>query len=505
MINTQSIVLKILLIFFTLVSVVSGSWIQEYQQGLYTKQSSKIYAMVQNDTTNKKYKTIAFNEAIADISNQLFSQVNSQQFLDKELSGDEFSSNFKQKIYIVSNLPIHGASKEQEKTIDDKYYLLLSFDKQSVAHIYKDKANDLAKELDIVLKDYNKQSKLSSKEIILNTLSRKLENYEKYSTIAKLLNQKDIQKPKVKPYFIEKELRNLYNITANDIGELARILSTNIIKSKIKNSIKVMPFFYEDKGTYSSFSSELQNYIEKELSKKMKITSQHNSLYKLSGNFFLKDNYLTVKAILYDSLGDIELVSMAKMTINKNDRKYYIPKVNEYSRLNEPVLNKNLNVQVRINKMKKNLLFKKGEVVNIEIKTSKESYIYIVGNMRTKDGKQVQYLLPLNDNSDKSKYQMHIPYQNSNLWISIGEFEIYPPFGVEVLQVFATNIDILDQLPYTEVKSIDGAEYDVIVDKDKIVMLASRSISNFRGIKRLKKNKELQKAEVVLKFSTVSK
>ncbi|MEA3554045.1 MAG: DUF4384 domain-containing protein, partial [Campylobacterota bacterium] len=473
------------------------------QQGLYDKQSTKIYAMVHNDTDNKKYKTIAFEEAMSDISNQLFSQVSSEQFLDKQLSDDEFSQNFKHKIYIVSNLPIHGVIKEQEKVIDDKYYLLMSFDKKSVSHIYKDKANELAKELDIVLEDYKKQNNLSTKEIILNTLSKKLESYEKYSLIAKLLNQKNISKPKVKPYFIEKQIREIYNITSNNIEDLTKILAKTIRKSKIKNSIKVMPFFYEDKGTYSSFSSQLQNHLENELSKIMNITTSQDALFKLSGNFFLKEDHIIVKAVLYDSFGDIELVSMAKMKIKKKDKKYYIPKVNEYSSLNEPILNKNLDVQVRINKMTKNLLFKKGEAVNIEVKVSKESYIYIIGNMRTKDGKQIQYLMPLNYNKDKTKYQMHIPYQNSNLWVSIGEFEVYPPFGVEVLQVFATNIDILKQLPYTQIQNINGEEYDVIVDENKKTMVAARSISNMRGLKRLKENKELQKAEVVLKFTTV--
>lgn len=498
-------ILKYIITLCSFVLVVNASWVKEYQHGMYIKEDNKIYAMTQNKTSHKKYKKIAFEEAIADISNQLFSQVKSEQFLDKQLSSDEFSQNFKQKIYIVSNLPIHGAIKEQEKVIDDKYFLLMSFDKKKVAHIYKEKANELAKELDVILVDYKKQNSLSSKEIILNSLSKRLENYEKYSLIAKLLNQRDILKPKVKPYFIEKELREIYDVTSKNIEDLSKVLAKTIKKSNIKNSIKVMPFFYEDKGTYSSFSSELQNYLEKELSTTMNITSNIDSLYKLSGNFFLKDNHLIVKATLYDSFGDIELVAMAKMKTKLKDEKYYIPKINEYSSLNEPILNKNLNVQVRINKMTKNLLFKKGEAINIEVKVSKESYIYIIGNMRTKEGKQIQYLMPLNENNGNSKYQMHIPYQNSNLWVSIGEFEVYPPFGVEVLQVFATNIDILKQLPYTEIKSIDGEEYDVIVDKNKKTMIATRSISNIRGLKRLKKNKELQKAETVLKFTTVSK
>ena len=101
--------------------------------------------------------------------------------------------------------------------------------------------------------------------------------------------------------------------------------------------------------------------------------------------------------------------------------------------------------------MTKNLLFRKGESVNIEVKAFQEAYLYIIGNMRTKDGKQIQYLMPLNEKRGKAKYQKYIPYQDSNLWVNIAEFEVYAPFGVEVLQLFATNIDILEQLPATKV------------------------------------------------------
>ena len=496
--------IKYIATLFSFVLIAHASWVQEYKQGDYLKQPSKLYAMAQSDMTDKRYKTIAFNEAIADVSSQLFSQVSSRQFLKSSSSQDHFSSSFQQKIHVVSNLPIHGVSKERETTIDGKYFLLLSFDKESAAHIYKEKANSLAKELDAILEDYKKQKSIASREVILNTLSRKLESYEKYLLVARLLNQKNMLQPKIKPYFIEKQLRELHNTTSKNIEELSSILASAITKSKIDGSIKVMPFSYEDRGIYSSFSSELRDYLEKALSEHVNITSKHNSPYKLSGNYFLQGSSLVAKAVLYDSFGDIVAVSMAKMKIDKRERSHYIPKKNEYANLNEPTLSSNLTIQARMNKMSRDLLFKEGDSVNLEIKVSKESYVYIIGNMRTEDGKQIQYLMPLNDRHGKAKYQMHIPYQNANLWVSVGEFTVYPPFGVEVLQIFATNIDIIKELPHTKTTLIDGQEYDVIVDKNKSAMPATQSIQNFRGLKLSKRNKELEKAETIVKFSTVS-
>ncbi len=496
---------KYLLILLGFALFLNASWIKEDQQGMYIKDDNKIYALVQQKVSNDKYEKAALNEALADISTQLFSEVVSVQFLDKRLLKDEFTQNFKQKIFIISDLPIHGATKENQGIEDETYYLLMSFDKKDAAPIYKIRANELANELDTIWEDYTKQTNLSLKEKILNSLNKKMENYEKYSLVAKLLKQKNILKPKITPYFIENELSQLYDVTAQDIEGLSKVLANIIKKSEIKNSIRVLAFSYEDKDTYSSFSSEFKNHLEKELNKTMYLTSRNSSKYKILGNYFLKNDHLIVKAALYDEFGDIELIAMGKMKIKSTNKKYYMPEVNEYATLKETVLDENLNVQTRMNKMTKNLLFIKGAAVNIEVKVSKEAYIYIIGNMRTKAGKQIQYLLPLNEKKNNERFQKYIPYQNSNLWVSIGEFEIYPPFGVEVLQVFATNIDILDELPNIQTQKINGEEYDVIVDKNKKTISAKRSISNMRGLKKKSVNIELQKAEAILKFTTLEK
>jgi len=496
---------KYLLILLGFALFLNASWIKEYQLGMYIKDDNKIYALVQQKISNDKYKKAALNEALADISTQLFSEVVSVQFLDKRLLKDEFTQNFKQKIFIISDLPIHGATKENELIEDGTYYLLLSFDKKDTASIYKIRANELAKELDTIFEDYKKQTRIGVKENILNSLHSKMENYEKYSLVSKLLKQTNILKPKITPYFIKNELSQLYDVTTKDIEGLSKVLANIIKKTEIKSSIRVMAFSYEDKDTYSSFSSEFKNNLEKELNKTMYLTTRNTSKYKLLGNYFLKEDHLIVKAALYDEFGDIELIAMAKMKMNPKNKNYYIPKINDYDTLNETVLDENLNVQTRMNKMTKNLLFTKGVDVNIEVKVSKEAYIYIIGNMRTSAGQQIQYLLPLNEKINKERFQKHIPYQNSNLWVGIGAFEIYPPFGVEVLQVFATNIDILDELPNTQTQKIDGEEYEVIVDEKQKHVSAKRSISKMRGLKKKSANKELQKAEAILKFTTLEK
>lgn len=501
---------KIFTLFFLFSFFAHASWVQDYQKGVFKKDQNKIYSFVQKDISQNNYKTKAFQEAVSDISSQLFTYVSSNKSLNKTSTNDRSTNTFEQTITTSSSLPILNPKKEKELQKGNNYYLLVSFDKLTTASKYKQKANDIVKTLDKMYKDYKLLKTIDQKELHLQQMASKLQNYKKYYNVSQLLNSLQINKPKVSEYFIQTQFDTIYNQKASNIQELCTILVKNIKKAKLKNNIKVYPFSFESKQTFSSFSHDLLDNLTKTLSKSHNLTTRDDSLYKLKGNYTIKESdkhsTISVKTTLYDSFGDIVNISIASMDIPKNllkkEHNYYIPKTNEYDIMQNLVLNPNLDVQLRINGQKKDLLFTQGDSVNIELKVSKESYIYIVGNIRSSDGKQLQYLLPLSDRIGKSKFQKHIPYQNSNLWVSLGEFEVYPPFGVEVLQVFASNHPLIDTLPHTKYITIGQDQYDVIVDEKNHILEASRSVQKLRALK-LKTKKKIQKAEALIKFTTI--
>lgn len=487
--------------------LLNASWVEQYQKGEYPKSSSFVYAMTQVDVNTKEYAKIAQKEAIADIATQIYSQVSSDQSLIDEVVNDERSQSFSKNIHIISDIPIHGAIKEQETLQDHRYYLLLSLDMHTAGPVYKREAQRLSGAIDKAYKDCLNEKSLHEKERLLNLIARDFANYEKYALVARLMKQQEITQPSVSAYAIDKALAGLYKTVASDPDELASLIGKRLFKKKIKQSVKVLPFSYEGSGTFSAFSSEFQSYLENSVAKMARITKAHESVYKLAGNYYLKDGYLVANAQLYDNSGHIRATAIAKMKRDAKNKAYYRPKKNAYGSMNEAVLSDKFTVQARINGQKDNLLFKKGETLKLEVKVSQEAYLYIIANMRTKKGRQIQYLLPVSNVHGKAQYSKFIPYQNSNLWITLEEFEVYAPFGAEALHIFSASQNILDRLPLFSTQKIDGEMYDgVIVGRNNAALPASRSISQVRGLKRKSKtSKAMQMSETVLKFTTVRK
>jgi len=323
--------------------------------------------------------------------------------------------------------------------------------------------------------------------------------------IARVMGQTKITPPTVSLYTVDKAISKLHKNSAVDSDELAALMIKRLFKKPTKERVKVLPFSYENCKVFSQFSSEFQNQLEHLASKKVEITKENKSIYILGGNYFFKEGNLVVSGQLYDQYGTIRSSAIIKMKIEDKERLYYLPKKNEYATMNDAIHSDTLNIQTRINGQKDYLLFREGESINLEIKVSQEAYIYIIANMRTAAGKQVQYLLPVSHKNGMAQYSKFIPYQNSNLWISFETFEVFAPFGSEALHIFASSQNILDKLPKVSRQKIDGEIYDgVIVDANNAVMSADQSISKVRGLK-IKSNKpnRVLISETVLKFTTV--
>jgi len=120
-------------------------------------------------------------------------------------------------------------------------------------------------------------------------------------------------------------------------------------------------------------------------------------------------------------------------------------------------------------------------------------YIYIVGYTQTSNGK-LSYLLALNEGSGDSQFKMFINADDANRWMSLGTFIIEPPFGIESLQVIASNKNITI-LPYVELDEKSGY---YIISKD-----IKKALTTTRGLKK-KISQKAETSEDVLSFTTVN-
>ena len=153
----------------------------------------------------------------------------------------------------------------------------------------------------------------------------------------------------------------------------------------------------------------------------------------------------------------------------------------------------NLSVSLNSNRGSQNLLFANGEEVELFVKLNKMGYFYIVGYTQTKEGK-ISYLLELGEGNTESKFTKFVNADDASRWISLGAFIIEAPFGIESIQVIASN---------QKISSLPLAEYDeksgyYIISKD-----INKALATTRGLKK-KVSDKVEMSEDVLSFTTVN-
>jgi hypothetical protein len=110
------------------------------------------------------------------------------------------------------------------------------------------------------------------------------------------------------------------------------------------------------------------------------------------------------------------------------------------------VLSSDLRVQLNTNMGSNDLLFEEGDNLNLLVKSNQPTYLYMVVHNQSADG-TFSYLIPFGDGESKRDMIMYMNADDVNRWISLGEYEVAPPFGVERIQAYASEEDPIDVLP----------------------------------------------------------
>ena len=121
-------------------------------------------------------------------------------------------------------------------------------------------------------------------------------------------------------------------------------------------------------------------------------------------------------------------------------------------------------------------------------------YLYVVGYTQTDKQKQ-SYLLQLQESDGNSKFTKFINADDASRWVSLGVFTVEPPFGVESVQVVASNKEITS-LPQTKYDEESGY---YVISKD-----IKKALNATRGLKK-KVSKKVETSEDVMSFTTMKK
>jgi hypothetical protein len=148
----------------------------------------------------------------------------------------------------------------------------------------------------------------------------------------------------------------------------------------------------------------------------------------------------------------------------------------------------------------RNLLFRKGEEVRLIARLNRAGYFYVVGHVLHSDGRQLSYLLPLQDDASSldraGRFVRYVAPTDANHFLDLGGFEIASPYGQEHLQIFASSEPPGAVLPDTQFDAVSG--YDVIIGSTGSVQAG---LEKARALKR-KQAAGVQQAEASLSFTT---
>ena len=428
----------------------------------------------------------AKKEALSALSQIIKSDVRTSiEVIDRE-KGSKYSSDVKSHIKISSNLPILGTDFVTLSSNDD-YKIEAKLISKNVNKLYKDKLQQLKNEMRSSKLAIRGSSSNSLKLEMYQNLNSLLNEYDRYESVATILGVKNIRRPLLTHSKIKNEILKLHsNINSLDMA------TTILAESFPQKSIFVKPPTLEHNSNVAEFGSLFQ----KKLQSKIKNSSSYkNASYILIGEYVLSQKSMILSYTLIKS-STKESLKTKTITINKRAYKDFVTKpkgVDFNTLLNSGIAqSSDLKVSLSSNRGTEQLLFNKGDEVELFVKLNKKGYLYIVGYTQTDAGK-LSYLLELNEGRGDTKFIKFINADDASRWISLGAFDVAEPFGIESLQVIASNKK-LRKLPTTQYDENLG--YYIVSNNIKKALVKTRGL-------RPKRTKKVETSEDVMSFRTM--
>jgi len=450
---------------------------------LFTLSTFTLYAKTLTGVGYAPNEASAKKEALADLSYIIKSEVRAKAQENLLVSGENIQKNSSSKITVSSNLPLLGVVF---KTNSAKQMATASLSTKEVQKVYTAKLHNLNKEINATQKALEKMDSNSQKLQQYENLLSLLKEFDKYSSVTMLLEIPTIQPTLTKAY-VKAELDKL-NTKIDSIEMAAELLA----KEFKKNKVYLYPPLLEHTSTATLFSSLMLKQL------KSKINTVNNPLdaeYILQGEYTLSPKNMYLNYELLDAK-EHKIVASKTLTINAKAYKgvEVTPKNIEFDQLIHQgiVTSGKLHVALNSNKGDQNLLFHEGEDVSLFVKLNKLGYFYIVGYTQTAEG-SFSYLLELQEGEGSSKFVKFVNADDASRWINLGSFSVEAPFGVETLQVIASNKKFT-QLPAAAYDEESG--YYVISNSLK------KGLEQTRGLKR-KKSHKIEMSEDILNFTTM--
>jgi len=394
---------------------------------------------------------------------------------------------------LSSSLPILGASPDCVELLSE-FQCQVSLKKES-ASLYR--ATIAQKQSDIEQDWLGLKNASADKKFVgLKSIYHSFEQLKPLLLVYRLL---DPSSPlpqgslNLSPSKVQSELHRLQR-QPDSIEMLALSIAQQY---KDKERIFVKPLTVEQSLEITPFAKALHSQLLKHLDA---INDKDYAFYLLTGTYGEQGEFLQVQTTL-TSLTRENQGMIAGATSNMLGVKFigsvdYQPKQLNFDLLLQrgQILSNSLTAKLQTNHGSRDLLFTRAQSVKLLVKVNRPAYYYLLGHSDYQQKKH-SYLLDLTDAQGPERFVHFLGHDQVNRWVTIGEFEVQPPFGIETLQLFASEREPTATLPATQ---FDGTYYKINGSKAQVV-------EKTRGLVRKRRteiNNKAQTAEALLRFTT---
>lgn len=428
----------------------------------------------------------ARTEALNALASSIFVHIESDSQLSEDSTGD---SIFSTSTHLSTDLPLIGIEIDCYKS-EPPQLCQVTMDTETASPLYRQKVNQLILDIDTQWKGLKAIEQALQHDYLLDMLTSYTE-YEKYLTVF-LYIQGDTaiaSKPSVSRLQLNTKLSELES-SVNSMNLAAKLLTKNIDQTPIY----IQPPMLKNSREVTPFATALLQQLKRQLPSVSKPTEAD---YIFSGEYQLNNKGMTITYSLANKRGSILKTTLVELLPDAYSHYQTAPQALDFDRLlhNGYAVANDFKAELATNKGQRQLLFQQGEQIQLLVKLNKAGYFYVVGYTKN-DYKEQSYLLDLNDAFGNRRFVYYVNADAANKWISLGEFAVEKPYGIESLQLISSQNDLINKLPDSRYDSHTG--YHVISQNNKM------TIAKTRGLIRKKQNEETASkiTEAVLMFTT---
>ena len=385
---------------------------------------------------------LAITHSRAALSESLWVEIKSEFNTVTRENGETKSQ---QKLSSFSEVPLLGATSECFQKSRGDYFCETILETNSALKLYireseviQGKLLSLKEELLREIKQHNREYQL---------LTDIVSNYEKLQQFLRVIRLMGSDYQASIPVDIETVHTQLFKLESS-IKDLSTAAA--VVKRGLPDKVY---FVYPPTPLGSSQATQFSKMFRDEIHGQLRsVKNLNQSDAYLKGHYHVLNNAMVLTYQAFDTNGVIIASRILRLHPDAySGLKYQTTNIDFETLLHEGyVISNEFRAELNSNHGSKSLLFSTGEEIELFVKMNQPGYFYIVSHNSESN---ISYLLEMNDAPGNRAFISYVNADDSNRWISLGKYEVVPPYGTEHLQLIASNLDLIEKIPYTSYDS----------------------------------------------------